>query len=598
MDNVTVQTTRVVDVNTVMCYCTGDCNVNVCSIRTRISICHNIINDYINSVINGGGMYVFLDTYSSVNMAMNNCAFYDNTGDITSAMFVQSINDNLFLIRKQVVFMTNIKVDGSQTRNKLLYSQLQSAIAIQNVPLAIITSLSVTNCFGTGLLVFTSTVIFQKENNFLNNTGFNGGGMAMYGTSRIFLDTGVIHFIANHALNNGGGLFIRQPATSPTQNDCFFQLDNEKAPETAKIIMSKNTAQVAGSALYGGQNTCISTHQFTSVFNYTVDQPGQSVVSSDPLNVCLCTEMNEVNCNMSKHFTSTIPGRQYSIPVCTVGNMDGLTPGIIAVNISNTNNITLENTAAECKTLSYTLTTMDAKKTDITVNLSLHSSELFVPQSINIVATIEIQQCPPGFDLMSSGICECSNQLQSISGITCDILSETISRETDVWIGYSNNCTLASKTCPLDFCKQEAVTFNMDDSDKQCAMNRSGVLCGGCAEGLSLLLGSNKCGECSNAYLTLLLPFGLAGIALVAILIALNLTVSVGAINGLIFYANIVKIQESFFFPNGPVPVFSQFISWINLDLGIKDESIDSTHRYCQVEGNQYCNQSNSSSKG
>ena len=123
----------------------------------------------------------------------------------------------------------------------------------------------------------------------------------------------------------------------------------------------------------------------------------------------------------------------------------------------------------------------------------------------------------------------------------------------------ATNCTLASKTCPLDFCKQEALslTFNMNDPDMQCAMNRSGVLCGGCAEGLSLLLGSNKCGECSNAYLTLLLPFGLAGIALVAILIALNLTVSVGAINGLVFYANIVKIQESFFFPNGPVPLIS-----------------------------------------
>ena len=80
-------------------------------------------------------------------------------------------------------------------------------------------------------------------------------------------------------------------------------------------------------------------------------------------------------------------------------------------------------------------------------------------------------------------------------------------------------------------------------------MNRSGVLCGECAEGLSLMLGSNKCGQCSNVYLTLLLPFALAGIGLVAILIALNLTVSVGAINGLIFYANIVKIQESFFFP-------------------------------------------------
>ena len=52
----------------------------------------------------------------------------------------------------------------------------------------------------------------------------------------------------------------------------------------------------------------------------------------------------------------------------------------------------------------------------------------------------------------------------------------------------------------------------------------------------------------------------------------LNLTVSIGTINGLIFYASIVKISEStgIFFPNGPIPVLSRFIAWLNLDLGIE----------------------------
>ena len=84
------------------------------------------------------------------------------------------------------------------------------------------------------------------------------------------------------------------------------------------------------------------------------------------------------------------------------------------------------------------------------------------------------------------------------------------------------------------------------------------------------MLGSNHCGTCSNWHLFLLPVFALAGIVLVAMLMFLNLSVSVGTINGLLFYANTVKVNEAFFFPNGSVPVVSQFISWLNLDLGIE----------------------------
>ena len=64
--------------------------------------------------------------------------------------------------------------------------------------------------------------------------------------------------------------------------------------------------------------------------------------------------------------------------------------------------------------------------------------------------------------------------------------------------------------------------------------------------------------------------FALAGIALVVVLIALNLTVSVGTINGLVFYANILRVNQATFFPFNTTNSFlSWFIAWINLDLSI-----------------------------
>ena len=54
-------------------------------------------------------------------------------------------------------------------------------------------------------------------------------------------------------------------------------------------------------------------------------------------------------------------------------------------------------------------------------------------------------------------------------------------------------------------------------------------------------------------------------------MIVLNLTVSVGTINGLIFYANIVRANHATFFPPNTTNSFlSWFIAWINLDLGIE----------------------------
>ena len=111
----------------------------------------------------------------------------------------------------------------------------------------------------------------------------------------------------------------------------------------------------------------------------------------------------------------------------------------------------------------------------------------------------------------------------------------------------------------------------MEYPDEQCTLSHSGILCGSCQWNLSHVLGTSKCKECSSHFILLIPVFIVAGIALVVFLMLFNLTVSVGTINGLIFYANIVRANHAIFFPHGTNNKFlSIFIAWINLDLGIE----------------------------
>ena len=66
-----------------------------------------------------------------------------------------------------------------------------------------------------------------------------------------------------------------------------------------------------------------------------------------------------------------------------------------------------------------------------------------------------------------------------------------------------------------------------------------------------------------------------------------NMTVSEGAINGLIFYANIIHINRAIFFPaNGSgilLHILTVFIAWINLDLGIQTCFYDGMDMYAKA---------------
>ena len=201
--------------------------------------------------------------------------------------------------------------------------------------------------------------------------------------------------------------------------------------------------------------------------------------------------------------------------------------------------------------------------------------------------SISLLPCPPGFMLSHQPPrCVYHTTLQH-QNITCNIDDQTVHRGGTVWVnasfsGNESNGVIVHHHCPYGYYNQEQLDIRLDSSDTQCNFNHSGILCGGCRPGLSLTLGTSQCLRCSNKYFALLIPFAIAGVVLVAFIKLLNLTVSEGTLNGLIFYANIIGANQATFFPSTSThcPVLTVFIAWLNLDLGIETCFMDGLNGY------------------
>ena len=193
--------------------------------------------------------------------------------------------------------------------------------------------------------------------------------------------------------------------------------------------------------------------------------------------------------------------------------------------------------------------------------------------------------CPIGFEPLNTKTrceCICDSQL-SVFITNCNSTTESIVKmDTNSWITYINDTDppgyVIHPHCPFDYCRPpiENVSMNLnllDGADAQCAYNRSGILCGSCKKHLSFSLGSSRCIPCHSYWpviLAIILLISIvAGILLVTALLALDITVAVGLINGFIFYINIVAANSAVFFPSSEPSFPSVFVAWLNLDIGI-----------------------------
>ncbi len=479
---------------------------------------------------------------------------------------------------------------------------------------------------GGALYAMGSEVTFNNGANFSFNSARNGGAMYFTSTATLGIQ---LHLTTsyNHALGYGGAIYYEDAPTpvqckfemSTNQSNvgdeinelpyCFMKLNFTKAYYFGLPIYSYcDVADNAGGFLFGGLlDKCLMTYTDilsrkeerivpfdvlrTNVFDISTSQDESITgVTSHPYEIGFCQGTGKHLQVVSRVKTVEVyRGQEFNVSLLAIAQGGIAAPTLISAMVTNTSRLELgQNLQAlshNCSELTYSVYSSEVREV-----LTLSPKGLCHGTGLSR-ALIEITflPCPNAFKL-SHDHCICDRRLQQYN-LTCVIAEDVfIIRAADsrVWMRpiYDNGSyqgLALYDSCPAGYCKDQNVEITLEFPDSQCGLNRSGILCGSCAANYSLMFGSSRCDACSNTYLALLLPFAVAGIALVVFLSFFRLTVATGMINSVILYANIVQVNKYLFFPVHERNVLTVFIAWMNLDLGFETCFYDGMDAYVQT---------------
>ena len=531
----------------------------------------------------------------------------------------------------QVVFNNSRFVNNwiLQDERKLIHGGILDIFSVDKI---IFESCQFIHNNSTALSTVDSNVVLSGQLVFRNNSAVNGGAIKVCDSSYIYImnNTAVL-FERNNASNAGGAIFAQQRCLESAPS-CFFQpLVNDFTKLSdfgTSIHMSlkfvNNTAKNAGFALYGGsvdycytfnrfvngtdESFYLSYEVFNRIFDISSNNHPHNDISSAPYGVCLCDPKTNTPLCDKKHKTKLLPakypGEPFSISAVTVGQRSGLSPAVISgVVIDNNRNVLYQKSQEplrNCSMLKFIIHTYSEKpvKFNLTVEQANLDSSSFYYRYHYPQITVPLKPCPWGFTLQndSNGWTSCKGHPAFLRDhIQYNLTTGYVTRRGSKWVGFdwskfksveeynkacsqenaSHNCrsVMVSKYCPYDYCNHSKISINAKSIDQQCNFDHTGILCGACAKGKSLSLGSSHCRGCNNdTILPVILVVLIAGVVMVFLLIILNLTVTEGTINGLIFYMNFIEVNKSLYFPDGGQwygsKVLVSIVATFNLNLG------------------------------
>ena len=457
----------------------------------------------------------------------------------------------------------------------------------------------------TGGAMYGSRTDIEFHDNiiFSHNSAYLGGGMYFIDLSLTIKSGMTLNTSFNNASRYGGAIYYEDTSTQ-YQCSVYYYYDNIKLPHcfiqligteltgnTSMAIHSYyNTAGVDGSFMYGGNlDRCqlksdgridYSTDSIPSKYNVIL-QTNNSIndISSYPYHLCYCRSDFSIKFCDRFMYISICRGQKFRVSLFAIAQAGSHVVTTVTARMSHDNarlesNQTYQKLSQQhnCSSLVYNL-----YSTENDERLTFHPDGPCSREYLSLHVTF--LPCPPGFT-QSNDKCLCEERLMKYA-TTCTIDEDGIisifqNNGSKFWINasYKNGTyhgLIICETCPVEYCKTDTIAISLNNSDMQCALNRSGVLCGACVTNYSFMLGSSRCHVCPNTYLALLLPFAAAGITLVVFLSILRLTVATGMINSVILYANIVQVNRHLFFPINTVNVLTVFIAWMNLDLQWND---------------------------
>lgn len=540
------------------------------SSEVHISKCHFVNNR------DSRAHPVTIDVSRVITVAISNCEFRDNRGTAVRAANVpQDVR-----LSGNVVFIHNTAQQGGAL-----------ALALTQV-----------------------SFMASSRISFLNNSADDVGGA-------IFVES---------------TLTLYEENDPDTTAECFYQLPDWNSGSTSySVIFNNNSAKNGGQHIYGAalKSYCVVYELVTGqpsmrsidsevqrIFQISGEEKEASPVSSNPSRVCVLDQAasnqsyDQYCSNKSLIFKTSeaIPGGEFHIEAVIVGAEFGTGTGVVYAQFLTHNDIKANlnpsyqysqqvNQAISTQTLNYSI--FSSNPYEILMLFTAHSTSLVngnedqIDEAIikyensqvipllllttPVYINVTLCHCPPGSYLNHITLgCECNPNLcndqtkwKYSNGTGLVYLGE------NVWVSAYNNNNVSGiikqQNCPFGYCNiNKSLGVDLDHPDTQCAMNHAGTLCGECETGFSLAIGSNKCLDCRDSNgLFWVIFFAAAGFLLVFFIKILNLTVTQGTINGLIFYCNIIWAYQSIFFPEALIDKVSflyTFIAWVNLDFGIE----------------------------
>ena len=477
---------------------------------------------------------------------------------------------------------------------------------------------------GGGVCAENSSIAVEGIVHFTKNEAKNGGGVSLERNSKYYgvsneIYSNVIDFTSNVAHVYGGAVYV-DDQTNPelcaavgVQNatyttECF----------SASVFMNwwNNSAGIAGSNLFGGLLDRCKVHNITfqgsesylplglasflSSSNISKSQLG--TITSHPVSLCFCRD-GQPDCDYKPEVLQVNRGKGFAIQLNTRDQFHR------AVNASILSSLT-----SPTGSLSEGQDVQQINETCTELQFNIFSPRNIEELTMSIIGPCNVSRisqrrimveitctCPIGFQKSDSAAtscdCICGQELQPYIRTQCNAESQTIIRKDNFWVTYinstnSNSNLLIYPNCPYDYCYPPELQVQVDlnipkESDAQCAENRSGRLCGSCKPGFSVSLGSSSCLCCPSYWpgllVTTVIVFILSGIGLVVLILVLNLTVAIGTINAIIFYANIMAANRSALFLTSNVTVASVFISWINFEFGFDICLFDGLDTYAKT---------------
>ena len=418
---------------------------------------------------------------------------------------------------------------------------------------------------GSAFIIVNGIADFSTCNaTFINNTGLQGGAIALIGISSMLIGPGCYYsFINNQATDRGGAIYSQliDDHDFVVSRSCFIRyLDKPGVitppPEwNATLTFIGNSANRYGRAIFAtslipcqrrvssSSNNGSATWSASEILQW----PGVFIYDNDNFSNQIATEGAHFDITGSLPFI-IVPGEEHSLEVAIIDDLDQAVDFTFRGTIVDENSTISVDEAFTCVVGNVIqLQGREGNSGDLLL-------QTVTARKSSIIVQVKLAPCPPGFTLGDNMECYCD--AFSYVGITrCSHSDFHAYIIKGFWAGYIDKPSqFVTAICPLGFCTYNG--FNLSDDiplpnnysmldSFMCGPKRTGILCGKCSLGYSTYYHSPyySCEEerlCSLGWLFYILSEIVPVTLIFMLILTLNISFSSGAVNGFILFSQLL----------------------------------------------------------